>query len=407
MLCQTGTKISKCRRKFIEEMLVLFLLILGRIDFLQFSRYGRCCEQRFCQQFSRYFDWFGFNKSLAQKYVGKRVAIAINSSYSSKSDKHIPYISENFGRVVCAGSIKHGLEITRIGLINTDLNICFHLEAIQTPPSDTLMQVCHTLIDWYLYIKPLRKLQYLPLIFKNINCNYRIFRRDLISKNVRNGSRRLSRYIVADGVILVRSHLISRLRYDAVLMYLTREQPLGRRGRPLKYDGKIQPNKIDESCFEITALRHRLLQIFGEKYMVVYQRKSGGKSSKVILLDRYANVWIGYLRLLLLPISNRILFQRRQTTYQSRDSNQLHFHVNAFLMAVNIAKIRCIHTRRPPFRFRQNIVVVYIIHRLLQRFIRVWYCAEPAINSETQGRNCLFCRKSRLYLYELLMKYCL
>lgn len=46
------------------EVLVLYLIIPRRINFLQLGRYGRFGEQRYRQQFGDKFDWLSFNSAL-------------------------------------------------------------------------------------------------------------------------------------------------------------------------------------------------------------------------------------------------------------------------------------------------------------------------------------------------------
>ncbi|WP_246867113.1 hypothetical protein [Parabacteroides distasonis] len=59
---------------------------------------------------------------------------------------------------------KKGVEISGIGIIDMDLHCCFHLDAVQTPPSKTLEQVKWTLVDWYLHVLCMRKEVLLRLI---------------------------------------------------------------------------------------------------------------------------------------------------------------------------------------------------------------------------------------------------
>lgn len=73
------------------EVLLLYLIIPGRINFLQPGRYGRFGEQRYRQQFSRNFDRLSFNVSLTKLRFGDRLAIAFDPGYVSKSGKHTPY----------------------------------------------------------------------------------------------------------------------------------------------------------------------------------------------------------------------------------------------------------------------------------------------------------------------------
>lgn len=53
------------------EVLLLYLIILGRINFLQQGCYGRLGEQCYRQQFGRRFDWLFFSASLVASQIGK------------------------------------------------------------------------------------------------------------------------------------------------------------------------------------------------------------------------------------------------------------------------------------------------------------------------------------------------
>jgi hypothetical protein len=51
-------------------------------------------------------------------------------------------------------------------------------------------------------------------------------------------------------------HLISRLRDDADLRYISTEPPTGKKGRPRKYSGKIIINEIDKKYFSLISQDH-------------------------------------------------------------------------------------------------------------------------------------------------------
>ena len=69
---------------------------------------------------SKSIDWLKLNVSLAKRFFGKqgRWAIAIDPSYISKAGKKTPHIGRFWSG--CAQSVKHGLEIMGIGLIDID-----------------------------------------------------------------------------------------------------------------------------------------------------------------------------------------------------------------------------------------------------------------------------------------------
>lgn len=156
LLIKSAVKINKWRENFMLEVLLLYLIIPGRVNFLQLGRYCHFREQRYRQQFGRKFDWLSFNATLAESRLGNRVAIAFDPSYIGKSGKCTPYLGRFWSG--CAKMAKRGLEISGIGAVDIDLHTCLHLEAVQTPPTKTLEQVKWTLIDWYLHVLDYHKI---------------------------------------------------------------------------------------------------------------------------------------------------------------------------------------------------------------------------------------------------------
>ncbi|NLI37520.1 MAG: transposase [Bacteroidales bacterium] len=114
---------------------------------------------------------------------------------------------------VCAGQVKYGLEIMGIGLIDIDKHNCIILKVEQSFDNITLNGFCFTLNDWYLkvierYKEPLHTVS-----------DY-IVADAFFSKN-----------LFAQGLEEMNFHLVSRLRDDANLMYLSQEQRTEKKGR--------------------------------------------------------------------------------------------------------------------------------------------------------------------------------
>ena len=86
-------KLNKCRRDFMIEIFMLYLSIPSRINLLQLGRYGLHGEQRYRRQFEKEFDFFSFNKALSMPWVGPRNAIAFDPSFIHKSGKQTPTTS--------------------------------------------------------------------------------------------------------------------------------------------------------------------------------------------------------------------------------------------------------------------------------------------------------------------------
>ena len=91
------------------------------------ARYGKHGEQTYRQNFNRKkkdcIDWLLLNLSLARRVLEKDglLAIAIDPCYISKAGKKTPHIGRFWSGG--AGSVKHGLEIMGIGLLDVANNI--------------------------------------------------------------------------------------------------------------------------------------------------------------------------------------------------------------------------------------------------------------------------------------------
>lgn len=363
LLNKSAVKINKWREKFMLEVLLLYLIIPGRINFLQLGRYGDFGEQRYRGQFGRKFDWLSLNATLAESQISSRVAIAFDPSYISKSGKCTPYLGRFWSG--CAKMAKHGLEISGIGIIDMDLHTCFHLEAVQTPPVKTLEQAKWTLIDWYLHVLRSRK----------------------------ETLQRLTKYVVADayfskstfvdGALYMGFHVISRFRDDAYFRYLTTEQPTGKKGRPKLYDGKIDMKHLEEERFEIIQLGKGQGRILSA---IVHSRSLGrnirlciweSDDKKVRKLYFSTDTQMKAMDVLdYYRTRFQIEFCYRDskqftglTDCQSRDLNKLHFHFNASLTSVNLAKVKALE--KGTVLSMASVKVLCHNLFLMQRFISV------------------------------------
>ena len=199
------------------------------------GRYSDSCEQRFRQLFEHDFDWLEFNTSLMWRGLGrvKRKAIAIDASFISKAGKKTPYIGKFWSG--CDSSVKRGLEILGIGIVDMDRHDCMMLRAEQTPDSDTLKSKGdgYNLADWYLDV--LNK-----------------FKDKLLA---------ITCYVVADAwfskstfinkLLAMGFHLISRLRDDSALWYSHNGVRTGKRGRPRGKGEKIDFDNPDLSTVSL------------------------------------------------------------------------------------------------------------------------------------------------------------
>ncbi|KAA6306899.1 hypothetical protein EZS27_041437, partial [termite gut metagenome] len=175
--------------------------------------------------------FFSFNRAMVSPYVGKRNAVAFDASFIRKSGRQTPGLGYFWSG--CAGKTLRGLEILSLSLIDADSQMSFHLKATQTPPTNCLSDNALSLPDWYAGV---------------------------IKQNLSQISS-LTSYLVADAyfskqgfvdkIRTMNLHLVCKLRDDADLLYLCRQAPTGKKGRPSKYDGKVNPGNPNTDYFRI------------------------------------------------------------------------------------------------------------------------------------------------------------
>lgn len=321
--------INQWRRAFLIETLILFMSIRGRINFLQLARYGKYKEQRYRQQFEKSFDFLSFNKEPTLSQGSGRYAIAFDPSYVSKSGKKTPGVGWYWSG--CANQAKWGLEIGGLAAIDIDNHTAFHLEAVQTLNADE-----QTLTDWYAGVISDRK-EILTSISKYLLADAWFSKRTFADKVISSGM-----------------HLISRLRDDADLRYISTEPPTGKKGRPRKYSGKIIINEIDKKYFSLIsqdqettvyaavvyskALRRNIMLVH-----VTYPKANGKDSCKLYFSTDISmhpsDVLLYYQSRFQIEFLYRDGKQHTGLNdSQARSENKLHFQFNASLTSINIAK---------------------------------------------------------------------
>jgi hypothetical protein len=326
---------NKWRRDFFIEVLWLILSIKGRINFLQFARYGKYSEQRYRQQFEKPFDFLNFNKTLVLHAGSGKFAIGFDPSYISKSGKHTPGLGYFWSG--CASKALWGLEIGGIAAIDLGNKTAFHLEAIQTPNKKGLESTKTNQIEWYA---------------------------DLIVERSEE-LREISTYLVVDAyfskkgfvnsITQASMHVISRFRDDADLKYLNYEAPTGKKGRPKKYKGKINPKKPDleyfqaidqpDNCILYCAIVYS--KALKRNIKLVIEQTVNKKNETVQKLFFSTDMKMDGIEIMQY-YRNRFQMEflyrdGKQHTgledCQAREENKLNFHFNLSLTAINAAKI--------------------------------------------------------------------
>jgi hypothetical protein len=89
-ILQKMPDINKCQRKFIQHLLLLFLSMHQRMNYMMMSRQGDYCEETYRIQFSKEFDFKVFNTHLISEHCGKERIIIFDLSYVNKTAKYTP-----------------------------------------------------------------------------------------------------------------------------------------------------------------------------------------------------------------------------------------------------------------------------------------------------------------------------
>lgn len=328
--------ISKPRRNFFISIIGLFLSLRGRYTFKGMERYGAYSEKSYRLQFEKGFDFLKFNSELCHHRLSPHRILAFDPSYLPKSGKKTPHIDRFWSG--CLGKAVKGIEISGLGVVDIDNNTAFNLEAIQTPNQAQLATRSQSLVDHYAKIITDRK-------------------EELQS---------ISRYLAVDGYFSKKTfvdqvveqadlHLISKLRRDANLKYLYKGPKKPGRGRPRKFDGKIQTSKID---------KRRLKKVHQDQEVIIYelvcwsvglerqiklayvefvdQDKQSARHALFYSTDLTLSGQLIY-RYYKARFQIEFLFRDAKqhtglTHCQSRSENKLYFHFNTALTAVGVAK---------------------------------------------------------------------
>ena len=358
--------VNKREYNFMLEIFGLYLSIKGRLNFLQFSRFGKFCERSYRNQFQHDFDFLEFNKTSVLEHGSGHFTIAFDPSYISKSGKETYGVGYYWSGV--AGSSKWGLEIGGIAAIDIDNHTAFHLEAVQTP-NDLESQ---SLLSFYAQSIIERKAS-LQEISSYVVADAYFSKEPFTTELTQNGF-----------------ELVSRLRNDSYLRYRFSGQQKGGKGRPKQYDGKVDFNNLDMDHFTLiendsqskiykTEVHSKALKRF-INLVIVYTHRKNKLSHQLYFstdLNLDANLLLEYYQT---RFQIEFIYRdAKQFTglndFQGRSKQNLSFHFNTSLTSVNLAKM--IHWISIPKENRKafsmsSVKTMYHNQLLINRFINVF-----------------------------------
>lgn len=385
-------KTTKPTQKFIRHILILYMGLRGKYNFINMARYGNYAEKTYRNQMEKSFDFAAFNTELILENCSKELIFAYDPSYLSKSGKKTPHVGNFWSGT--AQAVKRGIEIGCLAVVDILNATAFSLEAVQTPliPKDTNRET--NSIDHHLGVILNRVTQ-----AKKLNITHLAVDGFFAKTKFVNG--------ITENSPL---HVISKFRPDANLRYTYHgPKPIGR-GRPKLYAGKVNTNFIDrrkiKHCFDIDentcvfsgivysiSLKRQVRIVYIEQY-----GPDGFAKSHAILFSTDLNLSpekiLHYYKQ---RFQIEFLFRDAKNfagleNCQARSVNKINFHVNTSLTTVSLAK--ALHYLPIPKEQRESFSMLDVKTMYFNQYITDFIFSKLALD--------LSCKKIRLLYDECL-----
>lgn len=387
-------EVSKPQKKFLLTLFTTILLIRGKVNFRNLSRYSELSEKTYSRQYRQAFDFVTFNQQLiAQMVPSEHEQIgAIDCTYIAKSGKRTYGLDKFYDS--CHNRAAKGLEVSNLAVIDVTLGSGYTLSSRQTPPQDEIEAlVAETVAN---------------------DADQEVTRVDFYAHHLTEDAAHLPPevdYIAADGyyakakfVTAVRQvdrHLICKFRADANLRHLyTGLQK--KRGAKRKYDGKVYFDDLSRfdyvtevepgiHLYTILVNRVRLKRNVRLVYVLNTRNKQKPRYALLFCTDTQldAQTIFRYYRA---RFQIEFIFRdSKQFTgladCQARRSDSLHFHFNASFSALNLARLDAEHSLSfdPAAPFSMGTQkIIYFNQHFLDRFISIFALDLTSIKNSPQ-----------------------
>ena len=349
--------ISKPQRKFLVILFTTILVVRGKVNFRNLSRYSDRSEKAYSRQFAQGFDFVAFNRQLINETIGTEGArvVAFDPSFIAKAGK------KTYGRDFfwngAHGRAEKGLEVSVLSIVDLERHTGFTLSVRQTTPTPDSSASSAS------KRKPAQRPKKQRRTAEEEGEETRI---DLYLHHLRAVAPALlptEKYLAVDGyfakqkwiagVEALALHTIGKLRCDANMRFFyTGPKRAWGQGRQKTYAGKVDWQDLqgfdwvsNEEGIDLytQVLNHRSLKRTLRVVVVLDQRDP--KHPRYALLfstDLTLDAQTIY-RYYKARFQIEFIFRdAKQFTglsdCQARDADRLHFHFNASLTALNIAK---------------------------------------------------------------------
>ena len=128
------------QRKFLATLFVTILVLRGRVNFRNLSRYCDYSERTIARQFREPFNWPDLHQRVLMTALDPRAELisAHDASFIPKSGKQTFGLGHCFNG--CARRAERGLEISTLAAVDVTRRCAFTLAVSQTPPGEDATQ---------------------------------------------------------------------------------------------------------------------------------------------------------------------------------------------------------------------------------------------------------------------------
>lgn len=355
-------ELGEWQKRFLITLFNTLLLLKGKVNFSSLASHSELGERTYRRGFRRAFDFERFNLNCIEQRPAKgKLVAAMDASYIPKSGKQTYGLGKFYSG--CLGRAVKGLEISEIALIDRASKQAFSFSTKQT-------------VDEAGKTRP-----------------------ELYAEHVTDCAATLPKevkYLLVDGYYSKKRFInpvcalnqglevVGKLRCDANLRYLYRGTYAGK-GRPKRYDGKVDFGDLSRFIYDENEkdlhLYVQTLWHVGLKRtirVVLLLNTSKPKPRYILLFSTDLSLTAkDILELYRLRFQIEFLFRDAKqftglTDCQARDKQALHFHFNAALSAINLAKLDLLNQQplRQSFVFSlRTYIHRSFSHRLLSRLL--------------------------------------
>lgn len=343
--------VARPQKKFLVTLFLTILLVRGRVNFRNLSRYSDLCEKTYSRQFRNSFDFADFNERLIEEIVPshhEKIGV-MDCSYIPKSGKDTHGLG--FFYDSSHDQATKGLEISNLAVIDVTDNTGYTLSSWQTPPQEEIEALVAA--RW-------------SAENDGKENDDEITRVDFYAEHLRRDVHHLPsdvRYLVVDGYYAkskfvkaareVGLHIVGKLRHDANLRYLYKG-PQKKFGKRRQYDGKVKfddlsrleyVGEMDEDIHLYTAIVNNVNLKRNIRLVYVLNVRNNKKPLYALLFSTDTELDAESIyRYYKARFQIEFLFRdAKQFTglndCQARRRESLDFHFNASLTALNLAKV--------------------------------------------------------------------